>query len=116
LATSAIAPNHGSTAPHKSVAGAWQWFGLTAAGSLGWTPNEDASKNREGNGSSALGGCCLVVRHNNQPIAGGSDRMDDGEDVRLGLESQFLVPISGTPIGRGILIPFFDSGDSGFFF
>jgi hypothetical protein len=47
-------------------------------------PNEDASKNREGDGSSALGGRCLVVRHNNQPIVCSSDRMDDGEDVRPG--------------------------------
>ncbi len=42
------------------------------------TPNEDASKNREGDGSSSLGGRRLVVRYNNQPIDGGSDRMDDG--------------------------------------
>ncbi len=48
------------------------------------TPNKDASKNREGDGSSALGGRRLVVRHNNQPIVGGSDRMDDGEDARPG--------------------------------
>ncbi len=34
--------------------------------------NEDASKNREGDGSLALVGCCLDVRHNNQPIVGGS--------------------------------------------
>jgi hypothetical protein len=47
-------------------------------------PNEDASNNREGDGSSTLGGCRLVVRHNNQLIVGGSNRMDDGEDVRLG--------------------------------
>jgi hypothetical protein len=47
-------------------------------------PNKDASKNREGDGSSALGGCRLVVRHNNQPIVGGSNRMDDGEDARPG--------------------------------
>jgi hypothetical protein len=46
--------------------------------------NEDASKKREGDGSSALGGCHLVLRHNNQPIVGGSDRMDDGEDARPG--------------------------------
>ncbi len=47
-------------------------------------PNKDASKNREGDGSSALGGRHLVVRNNNQPIVGGSDRMDDGEDARPG--------------------------------
>jgi hypothetical protein len=47
-------------------------------------PNEDASKNREGDESLALGGRCLVVRHNNQPIVGDSDRMDDGEVVRPG--------------------------------
>ncbi len=47
-------------------------------------PNEDASKNREGDGSLALGGHCLVLRHNNQLIAGGSVRMDDGEDARPG--------------------------------
>jgi hypothetical protein len=32
----------------------------------------------------ALGGRHLVVRHNNQPIAGGSNGKDDGEDVRPG--------------------------------
>ncbi len=47
-------------------------------------PNEDALKNREGDGSLALGGCHLVVRHNNQPIVGGSHRMDDGKDGRPG--------------------------------
>ncbi len=46
--------------------------------------NEDASKNREGDGSSALGGRRWVVRHNNQPLVGGSDMRDDGEDARLG--------------------------------
>ena len=48
------------------------------------TPNKDASKNREGDGSSALGSRCWVVRHNNQPLVGGSDRRDDGEDARPG--------------------------------
>ncbi len=47
-------------------------------------PNKDASTNREGDGSSALGGCRLVLRHNNQPIVGGSDRKDGGEDARPG--------------------------------
>ncbi len=48
------------------------------------TPNKDASKKREGDGSSALGGRRLFVRHNNQPIVGVSDRRDDGEDARPG--------------------------------
>ncbi len=48
------------------------------------TPNEDASKNREGDGSSALGGRRWVVRHNNQPIVSGSDGMDDEEDAWSG--------------------------------
>ncbi len=48
------------------------------------TPNKDASKNREGDGSSALGGRRLVLRRNNQPIVSGSDRRDDGEDARPG--------------------------------
>jgi hypothetical protein len=48
-------------------------------------PNEDASRNREGDGSMPLVGRRLVlVRRNNQPIVGGSDRRDDGEDARLG--------------------------------
>ncbi len=47
-------------------------------------PNEDASKNIERDGSLALGGHCFVIRHNNQPIVGGSSRMDDGEDARPG--------------------------------
>ncbi len=38
------------------------------------TPNKDASKNREGGGSSALGGRRLVLRHNNQPIVCSSNR------------------------------------------
>ncbi len=45
-------------------------------------PNEDASKIREGDGSLALGGRRLVLRCNNQPIVGGSNRRDDGEDAR----------------------------------
>ena len=32
----------------------------------------------------ALGGHCLVLRHNNQLIVGGSYRRDDGEDARPG--------------------------------
>jgi hypothetical protein len=47
-------------------------------------PNKDASKNREGDGSSALGGRRWVVRHNNQPIVGGSNRRDDGEGAQPG--------------------------------
>ncbi len=45
------------------------------------TPNEDSSKNREGDESSALGGRRWVLKHNNQPMVGSSDRKDDGEDV-----------------------------------
>ncbi len=52
--------------------------------SLVGTPNEDASKNKEGDGSSALGGRRWVVRHNNQPLVSGSNRRDDGEDARPG--------------------------------
>ncbi len=48
------------------------------------TLNKDASKNREGDGSSAVGCRHLVVKHNNQLIVGGRYRMDDGEDTRLG--------------------------------
>ncbi len=46
------------------------------------TPNKDASKNREGDESLALGGRHLVLFCNNQPIVGSSDRRDDGEDAR----------------------------------
>jgi hypothetical protein len=48
------------------------------------TPKKDASKHREGDGSSTLGGRCWVLKHNNQPIVGGSNRRDDGEDARPG--------------------------------
>ncbi len=51
---------------------------------LAGMPNKNASKNREGGRSSALGGRRMVLRRNNQPIVGGSDRRDDGEDARLG--------------------------------
>ncbi len=47
-------------------------------------PNKDASKNRDWDRSSALGGCRLVLRPNNQPTVGSSDRKDDGEDARPG--------------------------------
>ncbi len=40
-------------------------------------PSKDASNNREGDRSLALGGLRLVVRHNNQPIVGGSNRRED---------------------------------------
>jgi hypothetical protein len=52
--------------------------------SLVGMPNEDASKNREGDGFLVLGGHCMLVRHNNQPILGGRDRRDDGEDAQPG--------------------------------
>ena len=48
------------------------------------TTNEDALKIKEGDGSSALGGRRWVLRHNNQPIVGGSERRDDEEDARPG--------------------------------
>ena len=48
------------------------------------TPYKDASKKREGDRSSALGGPRLALRCNNQPIVGGSDRRYDGEDARPG--------------------------------
>jgi hypothetical protein len=48
------------------------------------TPNKDASKNREGDGSLALGGRRLVIRCNNQLIVGGNNKRDDGEDVLPG--------------------------------
>ncbi len=47
-------------------------------------PNKDASKKREGDGSSSLGGRHLVIRYNNQPIVGGINRRDDEEDARQG--------------------------------
>ncbi len=53
---------------------------LTTAGSLGWDAKLICIKNRERDGSLALGGRHLVIRHNNQPIVGGSNGMDDGED------------------------------------
>jgi hypothetical protein len=59
-------------------------FALAAAGSLVGMLNENASKNREGDGCLALDGCCWVVRHNNQAIVGRRDRRDDGEDARPG--------------------------------
>jgi hypothetical protein len=85
MATSAMDPNCGAAAPHESVAGT----GQPGSRSLWLVPlvrttNKDASKIKEGDGSSALGGCRWVLRHNNQPIVDGSDRRDDREDVRTG--------------------------------
>ncbi len=85
MATSAMDPNHGAAAPYESTAGA----GRPGSCSLRLVPlvgmtNEYASKIKEGGMSLALGGHRWVFRHNNQPIVGGSDRRDDGEDVRPG--------------------------------
>ncbi len=85
MATSAMDPNHGAAAPYESVAGA----GRPGSRSLRLVPlvrmtKEDASKIKEGDGSLALGGRHWVLRHNNQPIVGGSIRRDDREDVRPG--------------------------------
>jgi hypothetical protein len=60
-------------------------FALAAGGFLGWDAKQSCiKKKREGGGSLALGGRRLVIRHNNQPIVGGSDMMDGGEDARQG--------------------------------
>ena len=85
MATSAMDPNRGTAAPHESVAGA----GRPGSRSLQLVPlvrmtNKDASKIKEGGRSLAFGGRCWVLRHNNQPIVGGSNRRDDGEDVQPG--------------------------------
>ncbi len=85
MATSAMDLNRGAAAPYESTAGAGRQ-GLLSPRlvPLVGTTNEDASKIKEGGGSSALGGRRWVLRHNNQPIVGGSDRRDDGEDARPG--------------------------------
>ncbi len=59
-------------------------FALAVAGSLVWDAKLRCIKNGEGDGSSALGGHRWVVRHNNQPLVGRSNRRDDGEDARPG--------------------------------
>jgi hypothetical protein len=59
-------------------------FALAAAGSLGWDAKLRCIKNREGGGSSALGGHSLVIRHNNQQIVGGSIRRYDDAAARSG--------------------------------
>ncbi len=85
MATSAMDPNRGATAPHESVAGAgWPGSRSLWLVPLVRTTNKDALKIKEGDGSSALGGRRWVLRHNNQPIVGSSNRRDDGEDVRPG--------------------------------
>ncbi len=82
MATSAMDPNHGAVDPYESNAGAgWPCSLSPRLVPLVGPTNEDASKIKEGGGSSALGGRRWVLRHNNQPIVGGSDRRDDGEYV-----------------------------------
>jgi hypothetical protein len=82
MATSAMDPNHGAADPYESTAGAGRPGSLSPRlVPLVGPTNEDASKIKEGGGSSALGGRRWVLRHNNQPIVGGSDRRDDGEYV-----------------------------------
>jgi hypothetical protein len=85
MATSAMDPNRGAAALYESNAGSgWPGSHSLRLVPLVRTMNEDASKIKEGDGSLALGGRHWVLRHNNQPIVGGSDRRDDGEDVRSG--------------------------------
>ncbi len=85
MATSAMDLNRGATAPYESTAGARRLGSrsLRLVPLVG-TTNKDASKIKEGGRSLAFGGRCWVLRHNNQPIVGGSNRRDDGEDVRPG--------------------------------
>ena len=74
--------NCGAAALYESVVGAgWPGTCSLRLVPLVRTTNEDASKIKEGDGFSALGGRRWVLRHNNQPIVGGSDRRDDGEYV-----------------------------------
>ena len=85
MATSAMDPNHGAADPYESTAGAgWPGSLSPRLVPLVGPTNEDASKIKEGGGSSALGGRRWVVRHKNQPLVGGSGRRDDGEDARPG--------------------------------
>jgi hypothetical protein len=82
MATSAMDPNHGAADPYESTAGVGRPGSLLPRlVPLVGPTNKDASKIKEGGGSSALGGRRWVLRHNNQPIVGGSDRRDDGEYV-----------------------------------
>jgi hypothetical protein len=56
-------------------------------------PKCDPSENRERDGVSALGGCCLDVKRNNQPKVGvSSERPEDGTPCKKaqGREAQFL--------------------------
>ncbi len=46
----------------------------------------------------ALGGHRLVVRHNNQPIVGGSNMVDDGEDALGGVYGGGIFCILGRQI------------------
>jgi hypothetical protein len=87
-------------------------------------PNKDSLKNREGDGSLALGGCRWVVRHSNQPIAGGSNRRDDGEDVQpgwsvwvgcfsyFGVENQTMKKITKIKYNKGLRWPPFNILDA----
>jgi hypothetical protein len=69
------------------------------------TPNYDASKNRERDEASALDGHHLVVRHNNQPIVGGSNGWDDGADARSWVEVFFFLFQGGTRLFIPAVIP-----------
>jgi hypothetical protein len=86
MATSAMEdPNRGATAPHESIAGIGRpGSHLLRLVPLVRTTNKDASKIKEGDGSSALGGRRWVLRHSNQPIVGSSNRRGVREDVRPG--------------------------------
>ncbi len=85
MATSAMDPNCGAAALYESVVGAgWPGSRSLRLVPLIRTTNEDASKIKEGDGFSALGGRRWVLRHSNQPIVGSSDRRDDGEDAQPG--------------------------------
>ncbi len=83
MATSAMDPNHGGTAPHESYAGFWCGKLVHASllplyGAPKWHP----SKKRENKWTLTLGGHYLMKEYNNQPKVGIGEGLEGGKTVR----------------------------------
>jgi hypothetical protein len=59
-------------------------FALTTAGTLVWADKTTRIKNWEIGGSLALGGCCLMMQYNNQPVVGVCAFYDDRAEAQPG--------------------------------
>ena len=100
IGRAAVPPTNGAANPygpaqdaHCRVWRRYDWFACLGR-------RKETHKKKEKHGALALGGCHLVITHNNQPIVGRSSRGDVGEKARVGQSIwEGVVPSLGATIG-----------------